>query len=110
MSGKSHETITIQANQRLSEQFFLKRDTIVGIRIPEEFTGTNITILESPDPQRIPFSEISPLGLGGSYPAVRGRTIGIPANNAACAIYAQIRSDAVEAANRELIIITRTVA
>lgn len=106
--GLSYQTVTIPINQTDSDYVQLARNTIVGIRMPSAFTGTSITILESDSSGGV-YSPINPSGNGATYTVTAGQTIGIPANNAACALFAKVRSSSAEASAREIVIITRTI-
>lgn len=104
----SYQTVTIPSGQTDSDAIELVRNSIVGVRIPAAFTGTTISILESNSATGT-FNPISPAGGAATYAAAVNTTIGIPFDNAACAMFCRIRSGSAEAANRTLTVITRTI-
>ncbi len=104
----SYQEVTILSGQNVSSAIDLVRNTIVGVRIPTGFDGGAITIEES-NTIAGTYSKINPLGQGAFYTVTAGETLGIPANNAACASFARISCASNVSANRTLTVITRTV-
>lgn len=108
---KEYQDVVINTGTTFSNAVQLKRDTLVGVRIPSTFVAATegpIRIQESQF-EAGPFSTVNFLNAGASYSVTAGETLGIPANNAACARWVRIALQNAPAATRTLTLITRNL-
>jgi hypothetical protein len=106
-----HHPAVIADGATTSAAVDVSQQTIVGFRFPSGFSGTSITVQESPSPAGTYQTVIDPTtGADVTIAAAASKTVTIAPQALACVQYIRIVSNATEVGGDTVTIITRPVA